>query len=74
MTTLIRNTCTSTALNSTRKTSLRAAIARALAVWRSRSALAQLTSAQLDDVGVTANQASTEVKRAVWDVPANWRD
>lgn len=38
-----------------------------------RRALASLTQTQLDDFGVTAQEAETEVNRPVWDVPASWR-
>lgn len=40
---------------------------------RQRRALASLTQTQLDDIGVTAQEAETEVNRPVWDVPASWR-
>jgi uncharacterized protein YjiS (DUF1127 family) len=42
------------------------------AVWRSRRALASLTDAQLDDIGLSRQQAEGEANRAPWDAPATW--
>lgn len=44
-----------------------------IALARQRRALATLTCAQLQDIGVSAQQAETEANRAIWDVPAHWR-
>ena len=40
---------------------------------RQRRALAALDSTQLDDIGLTAQDAEIEANRAVWDVPSHWR-
>ena len=45
----------------------------ALAVWRSRRALARLDARALDDIGVTARHAAHEAAKPIWDVPATWR-
>ncbi|WP_299687910.1 DUF1127 domain-containing protein [uncultured Tateyamaria sp.] len=45
----------------------------ALAVWRSRRALARLDAAQLDDIGLSPKRAAHEAAKPVWDVPATWR-
>ena len=39
---------------------------------RSRQALADLSDAQLRDIGVTREQARIEAVRPVWDVPDTW--
>ncbi len=71
MTTLTHHTCVT---RPSRPFSLLRVIARIQRVWTSRRALARLDPAQLDDVGITPIQAHHEARRAVWDVPANWRD
>ncbi len=40
---------------------------------RSRVALSQLNKAQLEDIGVTPEEARNEASRKVWDVPQHWR-
>lgn len=45
----------------------------AFALWRSRRALANLDSSQLEDVGITATQAHAEAERPFWDAPASWK-
>lgn len=50
-----------------------AALHRAIALHRQRRALARLSSAQLQDIGLTKAQALAESRRAAWDVPAHWR-
>jgi len=45
----------------------------ALNVWRERQALARLTTEQLRDIGVTPDEAQTEAKRPIWDVPTGWK-
>ena len=45
----------------------------ALAVWRSRRALARLDAARLEDIGITRERAKREAEKPVWDVPATWR-
>ena len=74
MTTLLRHSCSATPINGARTRSVRSLLARAYGVWRTRRELARLTDAQLEDVGVTQAEADREARRAVWDVPANWRD
>ena len=41
--------------------------------WRSRRALMGLTAQQLEDVGITPEQAEREANRPFWDAPAHWR-
>ena len=43
------------------------------ALRRQRKALARLDDAALRDMGLTRADVRTESKRAIWDVPANWR-
>ena len=43
------------------------------ALRRQRKALVRLDDAALRDMGLTRSDVQTEAKRAVWDVPANWR-
>lgn len=74
MTTLLRHSCSATPINGARTRSIRSFFARAYGVWRTRRALEGLSGAQLEDVGVTQAEADREARRAVWDVPANWRD
>jgi len=40
---------------------------------RSRRALAHLDAHQLADIGVSAEQAQKEARRAVWDAPSVWK-
>ncbi len=40
---------------------------------RTRRALRRLDPAQLDDIGITPDQAEHESRRKAWDVPQNWR-
>ena len=42
-------------------------------LWRSRNTLAQLDSAALEDIGLSARDAHSEAQKPFWDVPANWR-
>ncbi len=44
-----------------------------IAVWRSRRALAALTTDQLHDIGLSRDAADNEARRGIWDAPANWR-
>lgn len=46
----------------------------ALAVWRSRRALARLDTHRLDDIKVSPRAAAQEVQKPIWDVPSTWRD
>jgi len=43
------------------------------ALRKQRLALSRMTSDQLSDIGVTADQAQEEAQRPVWDVPQNWK-
>ncbi|MGJ8617247.1 MAG: DUF1127 domain-containing protein [Sulfitobacter sp.] len=74
MTTLTHRSCAATPIATTHSRSIRTVFAHAYALWCSRRALARLTAAQLEDVGVSASEADHEARRPVWDVPANWRD
>lgn len=51
----------------------RLSLQRAVALWRSRRALAALDAAQLDDVGISAQQAQAEAQRPLWDAPSSWK-
>jgi hypothetical protein len=42
------------------------------AAWRQRRHLSELDDALLKDIGVSRDQADTEARRPVWDVPAHW--
>ncbi|MEM1345350.1 MAG: DUF1127 domain-containing protein [Pseudomonadota bacterium] len=44
-------------------------VARWLAVWRERRALAALPTERLDDLGLTRAEAAREAARAPWDLP-----
>ena len=44
-----------------------------ISLRRQRAALARLDKEMLDDIGVSVREASTESRRAAWDVPAHWR-
>ena len=44
----------------------------ALTLMKSRRALAALTPAQLQDLGLTEKQAEQEAKRPFWDAPEWW--
>jgi uncharacterized protein YjiS (DUF1127 family) len=74
MTSLITHACPTAPVTRPSGNPMKRIFDHAFAVWRSRRALSQLTPAQLEDVGVTREQAADEVRRPVWDVPANWRD
>jgi uncharacterized protein YjiS (DUF1127 family) len=74
MNTLTTHSCTSPSFTAKRRSSLRATLTRGFDLWRSRRALAALTPAQLEDVGVTPREARNEARRPVWDVPHNWHD
>jgi len=74
MTILTHRTCTAAPIATNNARSIRVTFARVYALWCSRRALARLTTAQLEDVGVSASEARQEAHRPVWDVPANWRD
>ncbi len=45
----------------------------AMALRRSRVALGKLSAAQLDDIGVSPDQATQEANRPIWDAPHHWR-
>ena len=51
---------------------LTTALSAALALHRSRSRLSKLEPHMLADIGLTADEAHHEAKRAVWDAPAGW--
>ena len=42
-------------------------------VWRQRQDLLRLDASQLDDIGLSRDEALAEAARPVWDVAANWR-
>ncbi len=74
MTTLTHRTARITAASHSGQLSLGARLRHRIAFWRSRRALGELTAAQLDDIGLTAQEAACEARRGIWDAPANWRD
>ncbi len=43
-----------------------------MSLARQRRALASLTQAQLDDLGLTRDQAMGESRRPFWDIPIQW--
>jgi uncharacterized protein YjiS (DUF1127 family) len=45
-------------------------LARVVAVWRERRALARLDDARLADLGLTREEAMREARRPFWDLPA----
>lgn len=47
-------------------------IAQRFAAWRQRRRLARLDAAQLDDIGISAEQARTEARRGLWSAPDHW--
>jgi uncharacterized protein YjiS (DUF1127 family) len=38
-----------------------------------RKRLKSLTDAQLDDIGISRDQAIAEANRALWDAPSHWK-
>jgi uncharacterized protein YjiS (DUF1127 family) len=52
---------------------LLAQIGAALALRHQRKQLAQLDALQLQDIGLTADQAIAESRRPIWDAPPHWR-
>ena len=46
---------------------------QALALARSRRALATLDDHLLRDIGLTREEAEAEARRDLWDVPLHWR-
>jgi len=44
-----------------------------LALSRQRRALADLDPHVLADIGLTRDEALTEARRPIWDVPESWR-
>lgn len=62
-----------TRFKATRRSSLLRTLRSLWSLSRSRSALARLDKAQLEDIGVTAEEARKEAARSVWDVPQHWR-
>ena len=43
-----------------------------LGTWRQRHALEQLDDHMLQDIGVSREEADTEIRRPIWDVPGHW--
>lgn len=64
-------TCTH-APTQTRAFSPLAWVIHAIEVRRERKALATLTRAQLEDVGLSYSDAHTEATKPIWDVPNHW--
>lgn len=52
--------------------SLSLRIVQRFALWRQRRQLAQLDAAQLDDIGISAEEARTEASRGLWHAPDHW--
>jgi len=43
-------------------------------IWRQRQDLLRLDASQLDDIGLSRDEAVAEAARPIWDAPANWRN
>lgn len=61
------------ALQSRPRRLLLARLWQALALARSRRALARLDDHLLRDIGLTRHDAETETRRRDWDAPQHWR-
>lgn len=46
----------------------------AWAAYRSRVQLGQLEAHQLEDIGVSPEEAKSETMRNFWDVPSHWTE
>ena len=57
---------------SARRGSLLDRVARLFALWRSRAVLGSLEAHRLEDIGISAEKAAREARKAPWDVPAHW--
>jgi uncharacterized protein YjiS (DUF1127 family) len=42
-------------------------------IWRERQQLLRLDASQLDDIGLSRDEAVAEAARPIWDAPATWR-
>jgi uncharacterized protein YjiS (DUF1127 family) len=70
----MRTVASSTALRDRRPAKpARLSLLSALALWRSRRKLVDLSDAQLRDAGITADQARIEAARPLWDAPDAWK-
>jgi uncharacterized protein YjiS (DUF1127 family) len=49
-------------------------IGLARVIRQHRQSLGRLDPHLLRDIGITAEQAETEARRPIWDVPAHWQD
>lgn len=47
-------------------------ITHALQIRRERQVLADMSTARLEDIGITRDQALDEAGKPVWDVPPHW--
>ncbi|MDQ7069705.1 MAG: hypothetical protein Q9M48_02995 [Rhodobacterales bacterium] len=65
---------TNCAATTAKRVSLASRLAHLLRTFEQRAALARLDHARLCDIGVTPEDAQTESRRALWDVPAHWRN
>ena len=52
----------------------RVSMASLLVLWRQRRQLQALDARALDDMGLSVADVRAEARRAIWDVPANWRN
>ena len=48
-------------------------VARAARIHRGRQALLSLSDAQLQDIGMTRDEAEREARRPFWDAPTHWK-
>lgn len=48
-------------------------LAELAALYRQRRALRRMEAAQLDDLGLSAEEARREADKPIWDIPAHWR-
>ena len=59
-------------LRANRKTGWVARLLTLIAIRRERLRLSEMTPEQLNDIGVTPEQARREASRAAWDAPDRW--
>lgn len=59
--------------SSSNRRAARLSLRGAFALLRSRRALANLDPEQLQDVGLSPQQAREEAQKPVWDAPASWK-
>ena len=58
----------------TSKTSFVAYLVCMVMLRRQRKALLNLNADQLDDIGISAQDAPAEAAQPIWNVPAHWKN